>query len=83
MVESINTESNRLDAEILKALHQNGSIPDSLIFAKAHGVSHTDLDKSLKSLLVDDYLALEVKESKSLELSEEGALYATKGTPEF
>jgi helix-turn-helix protein len=47
------------------------------------GVTHTDLDKSLKSLLVDDYLELAVIERKLLELTDEGATYADKGTPEY
>jgi hypothetical protein len=46
-------------------------------------VAHTDLDKSLKSLLVDDYLVLTVIERKTIELTDEGASYASKGTPEY
>lgn len=37
----------------------------------------------MKSLLVDDYLQLQVIEQKLVELSEEGASYAQKGTPEY
>ena len=54
-----------------------------MVLAHSLGVSHTELDKSLKSLLADDYLVLTVIERKLLELTEEGALYASKGTPEF
>jgi hypothetical protein len=67
----------------LKYLHANGSIADTAVYAKELGVAHTDLDKSLKSLLVDDYLVLTVIERKVIELTDEGATYASKGTPEF
>ena len=37
----------------------------------------------MKSLLVDDYLVLTVIERKVIELTDEGASYATVGTPEY
>ena len=87
MVESINTSSHQhvdeLQNKILKYLHANGSIADTAVYARELGVAHTDLDKSLKSLLVDDYLVLTVIERKVIELTDEGATYASKGTPEF
>ena len=46
-------------------------------------MSHNDLDKSLKSLVADEYLELNVIEKKLLELSGEGKTYAEKGTPEY
>lgn len=67
----------------MKALAENNVIEDTLLLAKEIGLSHADLDKSLKSLLVDDYLVLAVIEKKLVELSEEGASYVEKGTPEF
>ena len=42
------------------------------MYARELGVAHTDLDKSLKSLLVDDYLVLNVIERKIIELTDEG-----------
>ena len=87
MVESINTSSHQqvdeLQDKILKYLHANGAIEDTAVYAKELGVAHTDLDKSLKSLLVDDYLVLTVIERKVIELTDEGATYASKGTPEY
>lgn len=81
MVESHTDES--VQNAILKHLFDNNTIEDTLEFAKTLGVTHLELDKSLKSLLVDDYLALQVIEKKLLELTEEGSQYAENGTPEF
>lgn len=81
MVESHTDES--VQNSILKHLAENNTIEDTLEFAKQLGITHLELDKSLKSLLVDDYLVLQVIERKLLELTEEGASYAEKGTPEF
>jgi len=87
MVESINTSSQQqvdeLQNKILKYLHANGTIEDTAGYARELGIAHTDLDKSLKSLLVDDYLVLTVIERKVIELTDEGATYASKGTPEY
>ena len=85
MVESINTFGGveELQNKVLKQLFANGSIEDTAVYARELGVAHTDLDKSLKSLLVDDYLVLNVIERKIIELTEEGASYASKGTPEY
>ena len=58
-------------------------IEDTSAYAHALGVAHTELDKALKSLLVDDYLELAVIERKAIELTDEGATYAAKGTPEY
>lgn len=41
------------------------------------------VDAALKSLLVDNYVALEVVSKQKIELSEEGAEYEAKGTPEY
>ena len=53
------------------------------MLAQKLGVAHTELDKNLKSLLVDDYLILTVIERKGIELTDEGASYASIGTPEY
>lgn len=85
MVEQINTASDErvMENRILQYLSEHNQIDDTLQFAQRVGVTHTDLDKSLKSLLVDDYLELGVIERKLLELTDEGATYADKGTPEY
>ena len=61
----------------------SGIIEDTAILAQKLGVVHTELDKNLKSLLVDDYLVLTVIEKKGIELTDEGASYASIGTPEY
>jgi helix-turn-helix protein len=58
-------------------------IEDTAVLAQKLGVAHTELDKNLKSLLVDDYLVLSVIERKGIELTDEGASYASIGTPEY
>jgi hypothetical protein len=84
MVESHSTLSDdHVQSLILKSLSENNTIEDSQVFAKTLGISHLELDKSLKSLLVDEYLQLQVIEKKLVELTEEGSSYAEKGTPEF
>jgi DNA-binding MarR family transcriptional regulator len=64
-------------------LHANTSIEDTLDLAKELAITHIDLDKVLKSLLVDDYIVLTVIERKLVELSDEGKGYVANGTPEF
>ena len=68
---------------VLKTLSQAGTIEDTIPLAKSLNITHTDLDKVLKSLLVDDYVVLTVIERKFVELSAEGKGYVEKGTPEF
>jgi len=46
-------------------------------------VAPAKVDAAVKSLLVDDYVVLEVIERRRIELSEEGQGYADSGTPEF
>lgn len=67
----------------MKQLQEKSEIADSLDFAKELGITHTDLDKNLKSLLADEYVDLKVIERKLIELTDEGKLYADKGTPEY
>jgi len=59
-----------------------GPIEDTMKLAAELNLEHQDLDSYLKSLLVDDYIEMEVKELKEAKLTEEGTVYATKGTPE-
>ncbi len=88
MVESINTSSqpaklDELQDSILTHLNLSGVIEDTAVLAQKLGVVHTELDKNLKSLLVDDYLVLTVIEKKCIELTDEGVSYASIGTPEY
>mgnify|MGYP000919616615 CR=1 FL=1 len=45
-------------------------------------MEHQKLDSYIKSLLVDDYIETKVLEFKEAKLTEEGAKYASVGTPE-
>jgi phenylalanyl-tRNA synthetase alpha chain len=85
MVEASNpaASEDHVVSSILQHLAAHSLIEDTLAYAAQLGLPHTELDKSLKSLLVDDYLTLTVLERKLLELTDEGAQYATKGTPEY
>jgi len=52
-------------------------------FSKEQGIPTDQLEPVLKSLLVDEYIALTVLERKLIELTEEGLSYAKNGSPEF
>lgn len=45
--------------------------------------SAQQVDAALKSLNVDDFVALEVIEKRRIELTEEGRGYSENGTPEY
>ena len=68
---------------MLTQLNENGSIADTSDVCKALDLAPAKVDAAVKSLLVDDYVVLEVIERRKIELSEEGAGYAQSGTPEF
>lgn len=72
-----------IQIKILSHLNSNPSIENTLDFASTFGISHSELDKSLKSLTADEYITLKVIEKKLLELSAEGKSYVEKGTPEY
>jgi len=61
---------------VLQTLDKQGHIADSDLFAGANNLGKEDLEKILKSLLVDDFVQLEVIERKVIELTEEGLGYA-------
>lgn len=79
----IDASSDQLQDIILAQLNEAQAIEDTAVLAHKLNIPHTELDKSLKSLLVDDYLVLSVIERKAIELTDEGASYATIGTPEY
>lgn len=64
-------------------MHNEGEIKDSRVIASQLNISAVELDKVLKSLLVDDYIKLKVIEFKTIEPTEEGSSYLSTGTPEF
>jgi phenylalanyl-tRNA synthetase alpha chain len=76
------TPEEKLQQTILTLLAQQGSIADTEALVTAD-LSAQTIDAALKSLVVDDYVVLEVIERKKIELTEEGKGYADHGTPEY
>ena len=76
------TPEEKLQQTILTILAQQGSIADTDALVTAD-LSAQTIDAALKSLVVDDYVVLEVIERKKIELTEEGKGYADHGTPEY
>lgn len=72
-----------LQQHVLTQLNEADLIEDSSAIVSALKVTPVKLDAALKSLLVDEYVVLEVIERKTLELTGEGASYAQGGTPGF
>lgn len=84
MVESTHgIEADQLEAHILALLNKDGHIADSESLVEASKQSNETVDAALKSLLVDEYVVLDVIEVRYLKLSDEGAQYAKHGTPEY
>lgn len=81
MVEVSNPDE-QLQALILSTLNKDGNIADSDVLVSA-SANAQQVDAALKSLLVDDFVVLEVISKQKLELTKEGAGYAEKGTPEY
>lgn len=61
---------------------EHGPIEDSRQLAEELGLDHQKLDSFIKSLLVDDYIETKIKDYKEAKLTDEGAKWASKGTPE-
>ena len=75
---------DQLQQHVLTALNENGVIADTAIdMVEKLSITPAKADAALKSLLVDDYVVLEVIERRSIELSQEGKDYVKDGTPEF
>jgi len=75
------SNDEELQAYILKALSNSDHLDSDTLITEVMGAQL--VDAALKSLLVDNYVALEVVSKQKIELSEEGAEYAAKGTPEY
>jgi len=67
----------------LTLLNTDGSIADTAAIVAELSLTPAKLDAAVKSLLVDEYVVLEVIERRKIEISEEGQGYARDGTPEF
>ena len=61
----------------------NGEISNTAEFCDAQKIAADQLEPVLKSLLVDEYVALQVIERKIIELTQEGLGYAKNGSPEY
>lgn len=81
--EKSNVDTAALEKEILGFLDKNGEIANTEDFCNKTKMSKEDMEPVLKSLLVDDYVKLEVIEKKLIELTDEGNSYAKDGSPEF
>lgn len=68
--------------DIILGKLEHGSIEDSRKLAEELGYDHQTLDSFIKSLIVDDYIETKIKEYKEAKLTEEGAKWASLGTPE-
>jgi hypothetical protein len=66
----------------LTTLAEKNQIDDSDCLI-SDALSAQQVDAALKSLLVDNYIVLDVISKQSLELTKEGAGYAANGTPEY
>ena len=64
-------------------LDQNQTIADTSDIVASLNITPLKLDAAVKSLLVDDYVVLDVIERKLIALTEEGEGYARAGTPEY
>ena len=68
---------------MLTLLKDHQTIEDSAELVASLNITQAKMDAPLKSLLVDEYVLLEVIERRKIELTEEGAGYVKDGTPEF
>ena len=73
----------QLQQHVLTLLNDSGLIEDTAELVTLLSITPAKLDAAVKSLLVDEYVVLEVIERRKIELSEEGQGYARDGTPEF
>jgi len=72
-----------LQQHVLTQLANNEVIEDSAQIVASLNLTPAKVDAAVKSLLVDEYVVLEVIERRRLDLTAEGQGYATNGTPEF
>ena len=68
---------------MLTLLNTESEIADTAALVASLNITPAKLDAAVKSLLVDEFVVLEVIERRKIELSEEGQGYAQNGTPEF
>lgn len=74
----------QLQQHVLTLLSKDaGQIADTAELVTDLQITPAKLDAAVKSLLVDEYVVLDVIERRKIELSEEGQGYARDGTPEY
>lgn len=74
MVEAKPTEmaDDQLQQHVLTQINENDLIADSTELCSSLNLAPAKVDAALKSLLVDDYVVLEVLEVRAIELTGEG-----------
>lgn len=72
-----------IEKTVLGHLDKSGPIENSDNFAQETSITKDQLEPVLKSLLVENYLVLDVIEKKFIELTDEGNGYVQNGSPEF
>lgn len=75
-------DQDNLISIILSEIATNGSLADSASISVKTGASGTTVYAALASLEAEKFISLSKIEAKTIELSEEGADYAAKGTAE-
>ena len=73
----------QLQQHVLTQLNEHGQIGDSADLCSTLSLAPAKVDAALKSLLVDEFVVLDVIERRKIELTEEGSQYQREGTPEF
>ena len=80
----VSADTAKIEKAVLGFMDKNkGVIENTEDFSKEQDIPTEQLEPVLKSLLVDDYIVLNVLERKLIELTEEGLSYAKNGSPEF
>ena len=83
MVEANEMTDEQLQQHVLTLLSKSDQIADTVELIESLGVTAAKVDAAVKSLLVDEYVVLDVIERRKIELTEEGKGYVQSGTPEF
>lgn len=80
----VSADTAKIEKAVLGYMDKNkGVIENTEDFSNEQNIPTDQLEPVLKSLLVDDYIVLNVLERKLIELTEEGLSYAKNGSPEF
>ena len=72
----LNPNTQLIEEKVLGFLNTNNVIQDSGEFSTSQNISKDELDPVLKSLTSENYIVLEVIETRFIELTDEGNNYA-------